>query len=151
MNAGSSSETRQSDDVLCRKPDASSFCLRRTRVNGSSFRGIQISRGGRNLLALVWLRDLVREREMSVEEAREKSGCILRADVNLCYALLSSVMLCYALLYSVLRYVISVYVYEYLLCYHMLSVSPNTHPLLLHPDKNEEQVEEEEREQFWGW
>ncbi|KZV28491.1 hypothetical protein F511_14113 [Dorcoceras hygrometricum] len=104
MNAGSSSEMRQRDDVLSRKPDASSFCLRRTRVNASSFRGIQISRGGRNLLELcvevcqrvlglvqndvvwlswngvvwlsVWLRDLVREREMSVEEAREKSGCI---------------------------------------------------------------------------
>ncbi|KZV31116.1 hypothetical protein F511_30531 [Dorcoceras hygrometricum] len=34
---------------------------------------------------------------------------------------------------------------------HLLSVSPNTHPLLLHPDKNEEQVEEEEQELFWGW
>ncbi|KZV21556.1 BAHD acyltransferase DCR-like [Dorcoceras hygrometricum] len=35
------------------------------------------------------------------------------------------------------------YVYEYLLrsngIPHLLSVSPNTHPLLLHPDKNEEQ------------
>ncbi|KZV50430.1 hypothetical protein F511_09488 [Dorcoceras hygrometricum] len=33
---------------------------------------------------------------------------------------------------------------------HLLSVSPNTHPLLLHPDKNEERVEEEEQELFWG-
>ncbi|KZV58774.1 beta-galactosidase-like [Dorcoceras hygrometricum] len=56
MNAGSSSEMRQRDDVLCRKPDASSFRLRRTRVNASSFRGIQIYHGGRNLLALFLLR-----------------------------------------------------------------------------------------------
>ncbi|KZV16773.1 putative WRKY transcription factor 3 [Dorcoceras hygrometricum] len=34
---------------------------------------------------------------------------------------------------------------------HLLSVSPNTHPLLLHPDKNEEHVEEEEQDLFWGW
>ncbi|KZV29145.1 hypothetical protein F511_37070 [Dorcoceras hygrometricum] len=34
---------------------------------------------------------------------------------------------------------------------HLLSVFPNTHPLLLYPDKNEEQVEEEEQELFWGW
>ncbi|KZV20478.1 hypothetical protein F511_14460 [Dorcoceras hygrometricum] len=34
---------------------------------------------------------------------------------------------------------------------HLLSVSPNTHPLLLPPDKNEEQVEEGEQELFWGW
>ncbi|KZV26624.1 TMV resistance protein N-like [Dorcoceras hygrometricum] len=46
-------------------------------------------------------------------------------------------------------------IYVYLLCSngipYLLSVSPNTHPLLLHPDKNEEQVEEEEQDQFWGW
>nr|KZV24556.1 adenosine deaminase-like protein [Dorcoceras hygrometricum] len=57
-------------------------------------------------------------------------------------------MLCYEICYSV-------YVYEYFLCSngipHLLSVSPNTHPLLLHPDKDEEQVEEEEQEQFCGW
>ncbi|KZV26609.1 glucan endo-1,3-beta-glucosidase precursor [Dorcoceras hygrometricum] len=34
---------------------------------------------------------------------------------------------------------------------NLLSFSPNTHPLLLHPDKNEEQVEEEKQEMFWGW
>ncbi|KZV53565.1 mitogen-activated protein kinase kinase kinase YODA-like [Dorcoceras hygrometricum] len=46
-------------------------------------------------------------------------------------------------------------VYVYLLCSngisHLLSVFPNTHLLLLPPDKNEGQVEEEEQELFWGW
>ncbi|KZV25051.1 hypothetical protein F511_43802 [Dorcoceras hygrometricum] len=68
--------------------------------------------------------------------------------IMLCYALLRSVMLCYEICYPV-------YVYEYLLCLNgipeLLSVSPNTHPLLLHPDNNEERVEEDEQDMFWGW
>ncbi|KZV40994.1 hypothetical protein F511_17402 [Dorcoceras hygrometricum] len=31
---------------------------------------------------------------------------------------------------------------------HLLSISPNTHPLLLHPDKNEERIEEDEQDMF---
>ncbi|KZV16282.1 Exocyst complex component [Dorcoceras hygrometricum] len=77
MNAGSSSEMRQCDDVLRRKPDASSFRLRRMRVNASSFRGIQISRGGRNLLALC-----VEARIQEAEDSMQAQHLIIEALVE---------------------------------------------------------------------
>ncbi|KZV31460.1 hypothetical protein F511_36413 [Dorcoceras hygrometricum] len=59
-------------------------------------------------------------------------------------------MLRYALLCSVPNSV--KYVYIFVVCSngipHLLSVSPDTHPLLLHPDKNEEQVKKKNKNNF---